>query len=333
MTKDTRYDLVIVGGGPAGLSAAINAESENINTLVLDSADHFGGQAGTSSRIENYPGFPGGVSGQKLTSLMIDQALQFNTEFLAPWRAESLEPTDEGIVVHDGTETILGRTVLLGTGVDYRRLVVPNLAAYLGRGVTYGSPRLSDIYKDKKLFVIGGANSAGQAAMHLASQSGCSVNLIVRGETIEEKMSAYLTSRVQEASNVHVHTETEVIGVDGDGYLKEVTLKSKDHERTVPADELFILIGAAPKTTWLPHEVERDDYGFIKAGGDIGEDVRHEFVEVNRRAPLPHETSVPGLFVAGDVRCGTTKRVAGAVGDGAVVVPDIHRYLATLASH
>lgn len=330
MTRDERYDLIIVGGGPAGLSAAINAESERINTLVLDSANQLGGQAGTSSLIENYPGFPGGVSGKRLTSLMIDQALQFNTEFIAPWRAEKIELVEDGLVVHDDTESILARTVLVSAGVEYRRLVVPNLAAYLGRGVTYGSPKLGDTYENKSLFVVGGANSAGQAAMHLSQFSKCEVGLVVRGSSIEEKMSSYLSDRITSTPNIRVYTETEIASVDGDGRLKEITVQSNEQQQTLLADELFVLIGAAPKTGWLPVEVQKDDYGFVKAGGDIGEEARHEFLEAHQRTPLVHETSVPGLFVAGDVRCGTTKRVASAVGDGATVVPDLHRYLATL---
>lgn len=330
MPKDKIYDLIIVGAGPAGLSAAINAESERVNTLVLDAADQLGGQAGTSSLIENYPGFPQGVSGKTLASLMIDQALKFETEFLGPWRAAGIEGVDGGLLVRDDTEAVLGRAVLICSGVDYRRLIVPNIAAYLGRGVSYGSPNLSRQFSGKKLYVVGGANSAGQAAKHLSSFTDCEVNLIVRGNSIDEKMSAYLVDRIMTTPNIKVHTNTTVTGVDGDGMLKEISLKSGELEKNFPADEIFILIGAAPRTGWLPGIIERDNLGFIRAGVDLGEVAQHTFIDSYHRVPLPHETCMAGLFVAGDVRCGTTKRVASAVGDGANSIPDIHRYLARL---
>jgi thioredoxin reductase (NADPH) len=330
MTKHESYDLIVVGGGPAGLSAAINAESERVNTIVLDSAYQFGGQAGTSSLIENYPAFPEGVSGKRLASLMIDQALKFDTEFLAPWRAKEIEKTDEGLVVSDGGEQILGKAVLLSSGVEYRRLVVPNLAAYLGRGVSYGSPRPADIYDEKQVYVVGGANSAGQAAMHLSKFTNCTVNMLVRGKSIEDKMSSYLHERISETENIEVHTETEIESVDGDGHLKEIVVRTPGGNETLSADELFIMIGAAPRTDWLPGVITRDNAGFVKAGADIEEEGRHEFLDSTGRLPLTHETVIPGLFTAGDVRFGTTKRVASAVGDGATVIPDVHRYLATL---
>lgn len=330
MSKEQIYDLIVVGGGPAGLSAAINAESEGIDTMVIDSAHKLGGQAGTSSLIENYAGFPKGVSGRKLTSLMIDQALNFNTEFLAPWRAENIQPTDEGLVVRDGSEQLLGRAVLLSAGVEYRRLVVPNLAAYLGRGVSYGSPRTDDNFESKEAYVVGGANSAGQAAMHLAKFNGCSVKILVRGKDIESSMSAYLSERIHEKDNIEVLTQTEVTSVDGDGHLKEINIRTPKGERTVSADELFVMIGATPKTEWLPDDVQRDKTGFINAGADIDGEERERFVEENQRSPLTHETALTGLFAAGDIRYGTKKRVASAVGDGATAIPDIHRYLESL---
>jgi thioredoxin reductase (NADPH) len=332
MPKYEEYDLLIVGAGPAGLSAVINAESERINTLVLDGNDHLGGQASESSLIENYPGFPGGVSGAELTGLMIEQAIGFKAELLAPWHVQNIRSQESGLFVTDGSEEIFGRSVLLASGVQYNRLVVPNIAAYLGRGIEYGSPDLGIKYEGKKLFVVGGANSAGQAAMHLSKMTDCSVDVLIRGNSIEDKMSAYLHERIAETPNINVRTETEITGVAGNGRLKELTLKVGNEELVVPADEVFIFIGAEPKTHWLSVDVERDEKGYIKAGGDIGESGRREFVEVNGRPPLPHETSVPGLFVAGDVRCGTTKRVASAVGDGATTVPDLHRYFAILAS-
>lgn len=331
LANEEKYDLLVVGAGPAGLSAAINAESESIDALVIDAADRLGGQAGTSSLIENYPGFPGGVSGKQLTGLMVDQALKFNTEFLAPLRAERIEPVDEGFLVHHDSETILGRAVLVSAGVEYRHLLVPNLAAYLGRGVSYGSPNINEAFSGKEVFVVGGANSAGQAAMHLSKFTDCNVNLLVRGRSIEEKMSSYLSDRIMNTDNINVHTETEVVAVDGDGHLNELTLQNGESRKQVSADELFVMIGAVPRTSWLPEGIERDKHGFVMAGGEVNEESRKMFIDAHKRPPLSHETTVPGLFVAGDVRSGTIKRVASAVGDGATVVPDIHKYCASLA--
>jgi thioredoxin reductase (NADPH) len=326
------HDLVIVGAGPAGLSAAINAESERIDSLVLESNNRLGGQAGTSTRIENYPGFPDGVSGEELTGRMIDQALKFSTEFLAPIRAERVEETDDGILVHsDEGESFLGRSVLISCGVEYRRLRARNLAAYLGRGAMYGSPDISVPYENKRVVVVGGANSAGQAALHLSK--ACEVHLAIRGRSIDDKMSAYLADRIASNDNIQVHTETEVTGVDGDGRLKKVTVKSGDKVREMDADELFVLIGAEPKTHWLPEKIARDKAGYVIAGSDLSADSREQFTEQSGgRQPFAHVTSMPGLFVAGDGRFGTIKRVASAVGDGAVVIPELHRYLSLLGN-
>lgn len=330
MTRETLHDIIVIGGGPAGLSAAINGEYEGLNTLVLDAAEQFGGQAGTSSCIENYAGFPGGISGKDLTARMLDQALGLNTEFLGPWRAEDIYKTDEGMVVVSDGERLLGRTVLLSMGVDFRRLVVPNLAAYLGRGVKYGFPRHEVTYESKQLVVVGGANSAGQAAVHLSGQEACEVHLLVRNPDIHAKMSDHLIERIGSRDNVHVHLGSEVVAVDGDGALREVHVRTGEASTILPADELFIMIGSEPKTSWLPGQVTKSEAGYVQAGGEITETARHRFVEENQgRAPLPHETSMPGLFVAGDVRAGSTHRVAYAAGDGANAIPDIFRYLET----
>lgn len=321
------HDLIIIGGGPAGLSAAVNAASERLNTLLLDGSDQFGGQAGTSTLIENYPGFPEGVTGRDLTAKMVDQALKFNVELQAPLQVEGIEVTEDGMLVQDETENFLGRSVLVSCGVQYRRHNARNMAAYLGRGVSYGSPSLSAKYDNQELFVVGGANSAGQAAMHLSKHTSCAVHMLVRGKDIGSRMSAYLADRIEATPNIQVHTETEVTGVHGDAHLKKIIIKQGDSEAEMDADRLFLLIGAIPKTKWLPEQVARDDYGFVLAGGDLPPEVRDQFGDECGRQPYAHETSVPGLFVAGDVRSGTIKRVASAVGDGAVIVPEIHRYL------
>jgi thioredoxin reductase (NADPH) len=323
-----KHDFVIVGAGPAGLSAAVGAESEHLDTLVLDSKGRLGGQAGTSSLIENFPSYPEGITGPNLVSRMVDQALRFNTEFLAPVRIDSVEATEEGLELREDGERYLGKAALLSCGVDYRRLRAKNLAAYLGRGVTYGSPRMKDIFKDRKMFVVGGANSAGQAAVHLSEFGGCSVNMLVRGERVEDRMSGYLVDKVSNKSNIDITTNTEITSVNGNGCLESITIRTGDEEREVDADELFILIGAVPRTGWLPKEVRRDKYGFVLAGSDLPEDVQSQFEEANGREPFKHESSMPGLFVAGDVRSGSSKRVALAVGEGMAVIPEVHQYMA-----
>lgn len=216
--------------------------------------------------------------------------------------------------------------MLVSSGVQTRPLIVPNLAAYLGRGVEYGSPHRSIEYKDKKMYVVGGANSAGQAALHLAKFTGCNVGLLIRGKSIEDKMSEYLVERIEAADNIEVHTETQVTGVDGDGNLRKIALDTRGVKTEVPADQMFVLVGAVPKTGWLPKEISRDSHGFIHAGGELPDEARHAFRDLCDRMPLANETSMPGLFVAGDVRSGTKKRVAIAVGDGAVAAAQLHDY-------
>ena len=327
MANPETYDLVVVGAGPAGLAAAIGAESERLNTVVLEGKGRLGGQAGTSSLIENYAGFPGGISGPDLMGRMVEQALGFETDFEGPGFVNGIERDNGLFVVSSDGGDYLGRTVLLSCGVDYRRLRATNLAAYLGRGVNYGSPKMSDIYDGKKLFVVGGANSAGQAAVHLSKFTSCDVNMLVRGRTIEDRMSGYLIDRIAEIENIKVHTETEVVAVHGNGCLSEVTVRSGAEEAKLAADELFIMIGAEPRTKWLPSEIARDEYGFVMTGTDLPADIRIKFKSECDRPPMSHETSMHGVFVAGDVRHGTVKRVGFAVGDGSGVVPELHQYL------
>lgn len=328
MVTPERHDLIVIGAGPAGLSAALTAESERIGTLVLDMSSRLGGQAGTSSFIENYPGFPIGISGDELMSRILDQALRFDTQFMAPVRVTDVEPVDEGILVHsDDRDQYVGTFALLSTGVDFRLLRARNLSAYLGRGATYGSPVRTADYSNNEVIVVGGANSAGQAAVHLAEFSACKVNMLVRAGSLEDKMSGYLVDKVKSHRNIHIHTNTELVGVDGNGHLERVTVQSGDHHRFLKADQVFVMIGSSPKTNWLPDGVAKDAQGFVMAGIDLPPEVRAEFVDkTNGREPFSHETSIPGLFVAGDVRCGTNKRVALAVGDGAAVVPELHRF-------
>ncbi len=334
MTERESRDLIIVGAGPAGLNAAINAESEGLNTLVVDAADYPGGQAAKSTRIENYGGFPGGVSGSELTGKMVDQALGFSTTFIGPCRVEELEPTEDGIIVRDDTEEFLGKTVLLAMGVGYKRLVVQNLFAYLGRGVHYGTPSLEEERPKGDLYVVGGANSAGQAAVYLSESEACRVNLLIRGDDIRKSMSEYLVERLEKAENVTIQTNTQVVGVDGNGSLGEITLKrsagDEPTEEKVPANRLFIFIGAEPKTAWLRNIVDVDPKGFVVTGRDLPDESRDAFQDQTGRLPFEHETRMPGVFAAGDIRCGTTKRVVVAGADGVIAVGELHRYFASL---
>lgn len=326
MSDIERFDLIAIGGGPAGLAAAINAESERLTTLVIDSGHQLGGQAGTSTLIENYPGFPGGVSGEELTDRIVEQALRFNTTFIGPTRATELRPREDGVeVCLDDAERQFGQFVLIAAGVEYRRLNAPNLAAYLGRGVIYGSPARSQDYSRSHVFVVGGANSAGQAAAHLASFEGCDVHLLVRGDNVEKGMSGYLVDKLATHTNLTVHTQTELACVDGNGKLGEVTLRTGEETTRLPADFVFVLIGSIPKTDWLSGVVERDAQGFIITGSGMNTKMRTAFEKRAGRPPLPNETSQPGVFAAGDVRADTVKRVAYAIGDGSAVVPQIHR--------
>ncbi len=334
MSETKPNDLIIIGAGPAGLNAAITSESEGLNTLVVDAADYPGGQAAKSTRIENYGGFPGGVSGSELMGKMVDQALGFSTTFIGPCRVQELEATNEGIVVRDDTEEFLGRSVLLATGVDYKRLVVRNLFAYLGRGIHYGTPSLEEERPKGDLYVVGGANSAGQAAVYLSESEACKVNLLIRGDDIRKSMSEYLVERLEKADNVTIHTNTQVVGVDGNGSLDTLVLKKTESpeptEVTVPANRLFIFIGAEPKTAWLRNIVDVDPKGFVVTGRDLPDGSRDAFQDETGRLPFEHETRMPGVFAAGDIRCGTAKRVAAAAGDGVVAVNELHRYFASL---
>lgn len=328
--SENRHDLIVIGAGPAGLSAAISAESERVNTLVLDAGEKPGGQAGTSSYIENYAGFPDGVSGEELMGRFIDQALRFTTEFEGPTRANRIIPQGaEGFEVQtEEGASYLGGAVLIACGVEYRILRARNLSAYLGRGANYGSPDLDVSYENKRVIVVGGANSAGQAACYLASFEGCEVKMFIRGDSIEKGMSGYLIDKIAALENVEVQVQTELQGVDGSGRVETAfyTCAEEEGEQTCSVDEVFVMIGSEPRTLWLP-ELQKDDRGFIVAGSDLGEEARGEFIETTGgRAPLAHETSMPGVFTAGDIRCGTHKRVALAAGDGAAVVPDIHRF-------
>ena len=321
------YDLVIVGCGPGGLSAAVYGASEGLRTLVIDSGG-LGGQATSSSSIRNYLGFPRGVSGGNLARRAYEQAWVFGARFAFMQPVTTLRRERDATVLeieHGGV--VAGRAVVLAMGASYRRLGVPSLEALIGAGVFYGAAASeAPLVSGEEVFVVGGANSAGQAALHLARWAK-RVTLVVRAASLTAGMSHYLVRAVEEAPNIEVRTGTEVVDGGGDGWLDHLVLHhrgSAELER-VDAYGLFLMIGARPHTDWLPPIVERDADGFVMTGPDLSDDARRAF----GRPPVPLETSVPGVLAAGDVRHGSVKRVASAVGEGSIAIRYVHRLLAT----
>ena len=320
------YELVVVGAGPAGLSAAVYGASEGLSTLVLESTA-MGGQAGTSSRIRNFLGFPAGISGGELAERAYQQAWMFGAEFVFINGAAGLSSGGDGLVITlaEGGQ-VTARAVVLATGVSYRQLEAPGIADLIGAGVFYGSA-LSEApaVKDQDVFIVGAGNSAGQAAIYLV-RSARSVTLLVRGDSLAKSMSDYLVQEIESTPGVPVRLQTEVAAVRGDRRLTELVLRDRrtGSEETVPAAALFVMIGATPHADWLPEEVVRDRHGFILTGRDLaGEDL----ARAGQPVPLPLETSMPGVFAVGDVRAGSVKRVASAVGEGSVAVPQVHQHL------
>ena len=323
------YDLVVIGGGPAGLGAAVYGASEGLRTVLVERLAT-GGQAGQSSRIENYLGFPDGVSGAQLTDRARRQATKFGAEVLTTREVVGLEIRGSArrVTFVDGT-SIDAHTIILATGVTYRRMSAPGMDELTGRGVYYGSALTeADACAGQDVYVVGGANSAGQAAVFLARRAK-SVTILVRGSSLERSMSYYLIKQIAGIPNISVRTCTEVIEAGGQDHLESLTLRDavSGSTETVPAQLLFLFIGAAPLTDWLDSQVVRDKAGFVVAGPDLsvgGE--RPEGWELDRM-PYHLETSVPGVFVAGDARAESAKRVASAVGEGALAVMLVHRYL------
>src|SRR6516162_2414319 len=318
------YDVVIVGAGPAGLAAAVYAASEGLRTALLE-WEAFGGQAGTSSRIRNYLGFPDGVSGTELAQRAYQQAWVFGTHFVYGNPATSLAQDRDLLVVglQDGSQA-RARAVVIATGVSYRRLGVPELEALAGAGVFYGAGTIeAPAVAGKPAFVVGGGNSAGQAALHLAKYAR-QVTILVRSQSLAASMSDYLIRQIEAASNVDVRYRCEVAGGGGSGHVEQLLLRDRDSGQTevVPAAGLFVLIGAQPFTGWLPDAIKRDPWGFILTGPDTGRDWPLQ------RPPFLLETTTPGVFAVGDVRHGSMKRVAAAVGDGSTAIRLIHDYLA-----
>ena len=323
------YDLIVIGGGPAGLGAAVYGASEGLRTVLVERTAT-GGQAGQSSRIENYLGFPDGVSGAQLTDRARRQATKFGAEVLTTRDVVRLEVCGSArrVTFADGG-SIDAHTVILATGVSYRQLSAPGLDGLTGRGVYYGSALTeASACLGQDIYIVGGANSAGQAAVYL-SRHAKSVNILVRGSSLERSMSYYLIKQIADIPNISVRTCTEVIAAEGEDHLERLTLRSTANGNTeiVDAQMLFLFIGAAPLTDWLDGVVARDRLGFVIAGPDLSVDGERPPGWGLDRMPYHLETSVPGVFVAGDARAESAKRVASAVGEGALAVMLVHRYL------
>jgi thioredoxin reductase (NADPH) len=322
-------DLLVVGAGPAGLAAAVYGSSEGLSTVVLE-REALGGQAGQSTMIHNYLGFPAGISGDELTFRAYEQAWQFGAEFLFSNEATSLRPDGDAHMVElaDGASLRAG-AVILAMGVTYRRLAVPRLGPFRGSGVFYGSVSSeARSLVNMDVYVVGGGNSAGQAAIHLAKYAR-HVTLVVRGDGLSDTMSRYLVSFLGNVDRISLRPRTQIVDGDGDTRLRRLTLEHIDSgdREVVPADALFVMIGADPHTAWLSPEIGRDDNGFVLTGPDIlGAGLPEPWPL--ERLPLGLETSVPGVFAAGDVRADSVKRVASAVGEGAVAVRLVQQHLA-----
>jgi thioredoxin reductase (NADPH) len=327
-TKPNRssYDVVIVGAGPAGMAAGVYGASEGLCVLMVERAAA-GGQAGTSSRIENYLGFPEGISGEDLTGRALKQAMRFGAEIAMTRCIEKLTQLDDNYCLElDGGHRISARAVLLATGVEWRRLDVPGADRLLGRGVLYGAsrPEASSV-NGKKVFIVGGGNSAGQAAMFFSSYAA-EVKVLVRGEGLKLSMSQYLIGEIACKSNIKVVPYTQVVAVEGDEHLQRIitrvrTPDGKEKPLTYEADAMFVMIGANANTAWLPNELERDAQGYIHTGRDLA-------TWNLPRAPFSLETNLPGIFCAGDVRHNSIKRVSSGVGEGSMAISFIHQYLA-----
>jgi thioredoxin reductase (NADPH) len=323
-----RYDLVVVGAGPAGLSAATYGASEGLHTLMVE-PEALGGQAGSSSLIRNYLGFPAGVSGRTLGCRASAQAILFGAE-LAYARAVGLGPAgpDWVVTLADGSQAV-GRAVIVATGAAYRRLEAPGVAELLGAGVFYGAAvSEARAMRGSRVFVVGAGNSAGQAALHLAKYAQ-QVTLLVRGDALGGSMSDYLVKELQANDAIAVRLGTQVVAAGGAGRLEQLTLHDArtGATETVPAAALFILIGAQPHSGWLAGTLQLDGHGFVLTGPDLLRDGRPPSGWPLDRPPLPLETSLPGVFAAGDVRHRSVKRVASAVGEGSVAVQLVHDYL------
>lgn len=319
----SEYDLVIVGGGPTGLAAAVNAASEGLEVLLLEK-NALGGQAACSTRIENYPGFPSGISGDELGSKAVKQAAHFGSDIVVTREVRRIEPAGQGYCIEiEGNHRVQSASILLATGVEWRKLSANGVSEFTGKGVFYGAARAEgNTLIGKRVYIVGGGNSAGQAAMFF-SGFAASVTLLVRGASLEESMSRYLIDQLRRRANVQIETRTEICGVDGDSHLERLITRKIDKTQERPADALFVMIGAIANTQWMPASLQRDPDGFVYTGRDVSG-------YCGSRSPSALETSMPGIFCAGDVRHGSIKRVASGMGEGSMVVAFVHQYLAEL---
>ncbi len=321
------YDVVIIGAGMAGLAAAVYATSEGLRTLLVE-PEAPGGQAGSSSRIENYLGFPTGISGAELAKRAYLQASRFGTEFLAQTAVGIRSENQYHFLCLADSKELSCRVALIAVGVNYRRLNVPGLDEFTGAGVYYGAAMTEAVScRDEEVFIVGGANSAGQAAMYFAKYAR-KVTMLVRSESLVSSMSKYLIDQITATSNISVETNAQVIGAKGGQRLEAIRISSPDGESERPVTSLFIFIGAAPNTNWLPDSIMRDPNGFVLSGRDLQIEGRLPKIWKEDRPPFLLETSTPGIFAAGDVRHGSIKRAASAVGEGSISVQFMHQYLA-----
>lgn len=324
-----RYDVTVIGAGPAGLAAAVYGASEGLSTVVLE-PEAIGGQAGSSSLIRNYLGFPSGVSGEELAVRAYTQALSFGAEYVYGSPASGLRPEGTELIVTlaDGSE-VRSRAVIVATGMAYRRLGIPALDALAGAGVFYGAAASeARAMKDREVYVVGGANSAGQAAVHLARYAA-RVTVLVRGRSLADTMSDYLIREIDSAANIAVRCRVAVTDGAGPGRLEQLTLTDLESgaAETVAATALFVLIGAEPRTQWLPGAVRRDPSGFVLTSTDLVQDGQAPADWPLPRLPMFLESSLPGVFAVGDVRHGSVKRVASAVGEGSIAIHLVHSHL------
>jgi thioredoxin reductase (NADPH) len=316
--KEQAFDVVVIGSGPAGLAAAVYGSSEGLKTLVVERGA-VGGQAGSSSMIRNYLGFARGISGSELAAQAYQQAWVFGTTFLMMQEVQSITRSDDGFVVTlSGGEEAFTQAVVLATGVSYRRLGVSPLEELVGAGVFYGAAASeARALEGRRVFIVGGGNSAGQAALHLAKHAAA-VTILVRSDSLAESMSDYLIKEIDAVANLDVRLQIQIVDGGGAGRLEHLVLRDLEsgHDERVGADAVFIMIGAKPYTDWLPSEIQRDDWGYILTGEDLG-----------ASAGLAMETSLPGVFAAGDIRSGSVKRVAAAAGEGSAAINSVHERL------